>query len=155
WTQDDYYGMAAFFARLGQKGSSEFGVYGQEQVVFVRKDGEVRHPRSGQVVAPRPLDGAPADDPADRRRALARWLGSRDNRLFARNSATRLGGSLLGRGIVEPIDDRGVTTPATNPELLDALAAELVESGYDARRLIRTILRSRVFQLSSRGPAGD
>jgi len=150
WSQDDYYGMAAYFGRLGVKGSSEFGVYGEEQVVFVKKDGEVRHPKKGKTVAPKPLDADPADDDVDRRRALARWLTSKDNRLFARNLANRFWGYMFGRGIVEPVDDLRVTNPPSNPELLDALADELVKGGFRQKHIIRTILRSSVFELSSR-----
>ena len=149
WTQDDYWGLAAYFARLGIKSSSEFGVYGREQVVYVKKSGEVQFPGTGKLIEPKPLGAAPEDDPIDRRRALARWLTSKDNRLFARNLANRFWGYLMGRGIVEPIDDLRVTNPPSNPELLDALADEVVRSGFDQKALIGAILRSRVFQLSS------
>jgi hypothetical protein len=154
WSQDDYYGLAAYFSRLGVKSSGEFGVYGEENVVYVKADGEVRHPKTGKVLSPKPLDAPAADDPIDRRRALARWLVSRENRLFARNISNRIWGYLMGRGIVEPIDDLRVTNPPTNPDLLDGLADELARSGFDQKHLIRTILRSRVFQLSSRPPPG-
>jgi hypothetical protein len=156
WSQDDYYGLAAYFSRLGVKSSGEFGVYGDENVVYVKTDGEVRHPKTGKVLAPKPLDAAAADDPIDRRRALARWLVGKENRLFARNISNRLWGYVMGRGIVEPIDDLRVTNPPTNPELLDGLADELVRSGFDQKQVLRTILRSRVFQLSSRThPGGE
>ncbi len=150
WTQEDYYGMAAFFARLGVKRSSEFGVYGREEIVHVKSSGDVRHPKTGKVVPPTPLDAEPVDDAADRRRALAGWLTSPDNRLFARNLANRLWGYVMGRGIVEPIDDMRVTNPPTMPRLLEALADELIGSGFDQKQLLRTIMRSRIFQLSSR-----
>ena len=150
WSQTDYWGLAAYFARLGIKSSSEFGVYGREQVVYVKPSGEVKHPRTKKVVPPRPLDAPAADDPVDRRRALARWLTSKDNQLFAKNIANRVWSYLMGRGIVEPVDDLRVTNPPSNPALLDALATVLIESGYDQKQLIRTILRSRVFELSAR-----
>ena len=157
WTQEDYWGLAAYFSRLGIKSSSEFGVYGREQVVYVKPSGEVRHPKTRKVVPPRPLGAGDteskpgaADASGDRRRALASWLTSKDNRLFSRNLANRFWGYVFGIGIVEPIDDLRVTNPPTNPELLDALADALVEGRFDQKALLRTIFRSRVFQLSSR-----
>ncbi|MBI4585306.1 MAG: DUF1549 domain-containing protein [Planctomycetes bacterium] len=149
WTQDDYFGMAAYFARLGLKGSSEFGLYGDERVVFVKKGGEVSHPKTGKALVPKPLEAAPADDPADRRRALARWLAAKDNQLFARNFANRFWGYLMGRGLVEPVDDVRVTNPPSNPELLEALAGEFSRGGFNQKELMRTILRSCAYQLSS------
>src|SRR5262249_61438636 len=71
WSQDDYYSLAAYFARVGLKGSDEFGIFGGEQVVRVNPTGEVTHPRKGVTMKPAPLDGPPTDDPTDRRRALA------------------------------------------------------------------------------------
>lgn len=149
WTQDDYWGLAAYFARVGVKQSSEFGVYGREQVVYVRDGGEVRQPRTGRVVPPTPLGAPPSDDPIDRRRALARWLTSPRNELFARNMANRLWSGIFGRGLVEPIDDLRVTNPPSNPELLDALAAELVRVRFDQKAFLQTLLRSRLFSLAS------
>jgi hypothetical protein len=148
WSQQDYYGMAAFFARVGLKRSDDFGIFGQEQIVLLRPGGEVTHPKTGKVVPPRPLDGQELDDPVDRRRALAEWLTSKGNLLFARNIANRFWGYVMGRGIVDPIDDMRVTNPASNPELLDALAKDLVAHGFDQKHLLRTILNSRVYQLS-------
>jgi hypothetical protein len=147
--QDDYYGLAAYFARVRTKNSDEFGLFGGERVVFVTKAGEVRQPRSGKVMPPTPLNGSPADDPVDRRRALAHWLTSPANPWLARNVVNRYWGYLLGKGLVNPIDDMRVTNPPTNPELLDALAKEFVAGGYDLKRLLRLILNSRVYQLSA------
>ena len=149
WSQDDYHQMAAFFARVDLKGSEEFGIFGGEQVVWVRPSGEVNNPRSGKQMAPTPLDGKPSDDPVDRRRALAQWLTGPDNLLFARSIVNRYWGYLMGRGIVEPIDDMRVSNPPSNPELLDALARDFIKHRYDLKHLIRTIVTSRVYQLSS------
>ncbi|HLU50283.1 MAG TPA: DUF1549 and DUF1553 domain-containing protein [Planctomycetota bacterium] len=149
WSQEDYWGLAAYFARVGVKSSSEFGVYGREQVVFVRNGGDVRHPKNGRVLPPKPLGAEPADDDIDRRRALASWLTSDDNRHFARYFANRLWAQVMGRGIVEPIDDIRITNPPSNPELLEALADELVRVEFDQKAFLRTILKSRVFALSS------
>jgi hypothetical protein len=154
-SQNDYYGFAAFFARVGNKTSQEFGVFGNEIVVVVRADGEVGNPRTGQVMKPTPLYGQPAaGDAFDRRQALADWLTAPDNRLFARNVVNRYAAALLGRGLVEPDDDMRATNPPSNPELLDALADDFVKSGFDVKHLLKTIMTSRLYQLDSR-PAHD
>jgi len=149
WTQDDYWQMAAFFARVGLKGSQEFGIFGGEQVVRLNPSGEVSNPRTGKLMKPRPLDGEFSDDPIDRRRVLATWMIAKDNPLFARNIANRYWGYLMGRGIVDPVDDMRVTNPPSNPELLDALAKELVSNGFDVKKLLRQIMVSETYQLSS------
>jgi hypothetical protein len=159
WTQDDYYGLAAYFARVGQKYGNEYGpvtgIYGGDLEILVAPAGEVRHPRNGKVMAPTPLGaGQPADDAADRRRALARWLTDPKNPMLARNMVNRHWAHFLGRGLVEPVDDLRDTNPATNPELLDALAQDLIDHRYDLRHLLRTIMNSRTYQLSSRPVAG-
>lgn len=158
WSQEDYYGLTAFFTRLGTKNSQEFGLFGQETVVYVRPAGEARHPRKGVVVPPRPLDGDRQrawDDPLDRRNRLAEWLTAPDNRLFARNLANRIWGYTMGRGLVEPLDDMRATNPPTNPALLDALADELVRSGYNLKHLLRVIFSSRAYQLSAQVTPGN
>ncbi len=147
--QDDYYAFASFFARVGTKGSQEFGLFGGEQVVIVRSGGEVNHPKTGAVMKPTPLEGSEVDNPLDRRIALAEWLTSPTNAYFSRSIANRYVFYLLGRGLVEPVDDMRATNPATNPELLNALAKEFVDSGFNAKRLLRAILVSRLYQLDS------
>jgi hypothetical protein len=149
WSQDDYYGMAAFFVRLGTKGSQEFGLFGKEQVVYLKNTGEQTHPRKGGVVPPHPLDGETMNDPIDRRVKLAEWLTSAENPFFARNLVNRFWGYFMGRGLVEPLDDMRATNPASNPELLDALAQDFIKGKYDLRHLFRTIMNSRAYQLSA------
>jgi hypothetical protein len=148
WSQADYYGMVAFFSRLGQKTPTGLA---QEPVVYTRRDGETRHPRTGEVVAPRPLDGpvmpaAPGEDP---RLGLARWMTSPGNAFFARAAANRMWAHFFGRGIVEPLDDMRATNPPSHPELLEELARDFEASGYDLKHLIRAICRSHTYQLSS------
>jgi hypothetical protein len=155
WSQDDYAGMTAFFARLGTKTSQEFGLFGGEKIVYLRPTGEVSHPRKGGVVKPRPLDGPVMEDPFDRRRKLAEWLTAKNNPFFARNMVNRFWAYTMGRGLVEPIDDMRETNPPSIPELLDALAEDFVKSGYDLKKLLRTIFRSRAYQLSSTAAAGN
>jgi Protein of unknown function (DUF1549)/Protein of unknown function (DUF1553)/Bacterial Ig-like domain (group 2) len=154
YSQDDYYGMAAFFARTGTKNSEEFGLFGREQAVIVRDSGDVRHPRTNAVLSPKPLEGTVAEHPLDRRIGLADWLTAKDNPLFARSIANRYVGFLLGRGLVEPVDDMRSTNPASNPPLLDALAKHFVDSNYDLKQLVRVIMTSRLYQLDSQ-PTGS
>jgi hypothetical protein len=149
WSQDDYYGMSAFFIRLGTKNSQEFGIFGREKVVYLKSSGEQTHPRKGGVVKSRPLDGAEMNDPIDRRVKLAEWMTAADNPFFARNIVNRFWGYCMGRGLVEPLDDMRATNPASNPELLDALAADFVKHKYDLKHLLRTIMNSRAYQLAS------
>ncbi|MDB5312490.1 MAG: hypothetical protein JWO38_6692 [Gemmataceae bacterium] len=158
WSQDDYYGMTAFFSRLGTKNSQEFGLFGQETVVFLRPAGEATHPRKRVVVKPLPLDGNPAaawEDEFDRRKKLADWLTAPSNRMFSRNVVNRFWGYLMGRGLVEPLDDMRATNPASNPELLDALAADFVKAKFDLKHLLRTIFTSRAYQLDAAQTPGN
>ncbi len=162
WTQADYYQFAAFFARVGIKGSQEFGLFGNEQIVRINDGGEVYHPKTSAKMRPTPLgvqlvslpgktDAPPADPDAngDRRRALADWLTAPTNRLFARNIANRYWGYMFGKGLVNPIDDMRVTNPPTNPQLLDFLADELTRSHYDLKHLLTIICNSQAYQRSS------
>jgi hypothetical protein len=149
--QEDYYSFAAFFARVTNKPSQEFGIFGRETVIMVRADGEVSHPKTGKRLPPTPLGGKPsAEMPTDRRVALAKWLTATDNAYFARNVANRYFAYLMGRGLVEPIDDMRATNPPSNPALLDALAQDLVKNNYNVKQLLRTIMNSRLYQLESR-----
>ena len=146
WGQDDFYGMAAFFARLQRKQAG-----GAEQRFFVADKGDVTHPLTKAVIAPRVLLGEPlaiaaGDDPRER---LAEWLASPANPFFARAAANRLWAHLMGRGLVEPIDDMRETNPATNERLLAELAREFTERRFDLRHLLRTIATSRTYALSS------
>jgi hypothetical protein len=147
--QEDYYSFAAFFSRVGTKNSEEFGLFGREAVVMVRSSGDVRHPKSGQVLPPRALEGDVLDHELDRRIPLAAWLTSPENGDFARSTANRYVAYLLGRGLVEPVDDMRATNPPTNPELLEALADHFVQSGFDLKQLIRAIMVSRLYQIES------
>ncbi len=147
--QDDYYSLAAYFARVRTKRSDEFGLFGGDQVIFVAQNGEVYQPRTGKKMEPRPLGEKPSDDHVDRRRALAKWLTTQNPRWLARNVVNRYWGYLLGKGLVNPIDDLRETNPPSNPELLDALADAFIASGFDLKALLRQILTSRVYQLSA------
>jgi hypothetical protein len=153
YSQADYYGFAAFFSRVAVKGSSEFGNFGGESVVWVRPSGEVTHPRTGAVMKPTPLDGEPVDDPLDRRVALAKWLTSPENEGFARNVVNRLMAHYLGRGLVDPVDDMRATNPPSNPALMTALVADFRDSRFNVKHLMRRIMHSRLYQLDSQPTA--
>src|SRR5438093_8925741 len=131
WTQDDYHGLAAVFARVGR---------GRE--ITLKTAGEVRHPRTGKPAAPRIPRGPPLPKDGDPRGELARWLIAKDNPFFARAAVNRLWKALMGRGLVEPVDDHRATNPPSHPELLDALAADFVEHGFDLRHTLRLIVLS-------------
>ncbi len=148
WTQDDYYGFAAFFSRIKRKP----GTMPEDEVVYGADSGEVRQPRTGKTMKPKALGGPTFDDTAasDRRRSLAEWLTGPGNPFFAKSLANRVWYHLMGRGIVEPVDDFRDSNPASNDELLDGLTADFVKSGYDLKALVRSILVSRTYQRSSK-----
>ena len=157
WTQDDYYDWAGLFARVDYKvlenryrdGLDKHAFEG-EQIVFTAMKGEVKNPRLGKDAAPRFLGRAqPVNEGQDRLEELAAWLTSPENKLFARVQANRIWYHLMGRGIVDPIDDFRATNLPSHPELLDELSADFVKSGYDLKHLIRVIMNSRAYQASS------
>ncbi|MDX1931425.1 MAG: DUF1553 domain-containing protein [Capsulimonadales bacterium] len=147
WKQDQYYRLAAFFARVRTKD----GANPDEKVIHTAGTGDVTHPRTKQAVTPAALDATPlpATFAGDRRRALADWLTGPDNPFFARILVNRIWKHFMGQGLAEPVDDLRVTNPPTNPELLDYLAKDFVRNGYDVRRLIRTIMVSDAYQRSA------
>jgi hypothetical protein len=145
WSQTDYYGMQAFFTPVSIKSTP------RGDILQASGDPQTKHPRTGETVFAHALGAPlPKTSPGDRRLLLAQWLTAPENPWFARNLANRLWAHFLGRGLVEPVDDVRATNPPTNPELLDALARHLVENKFDVRQLIKTIVASRVYQLSSR-----
>ncbi len=155
WSQDDYWGLAAFFGRVGRKNMQVPGGAGNQQanrqVIFNRPNGNVQNKRTGANASIQPLDGKPMEVAADEdpRQKLVDWMAHKDNPFFARAVANRYWSHFFGRGIVDPIDDMRVTNPPTNPELLDALAKELVDSKFSLKHLVKVIVKSRSYQLSS------
>lgn len=149
YSQDDYFSFAAFFARVGTKNSQEFGLFGRERIIVLQSSGEVRHPKTGKNLPPTPLDAEAVDHPLDRRIALADWLTAADNKDFSRAVVNRYLDYLLGRGLVEPVDDMRATNPPTNVALLERLSEHLVEQKFDLKQLIRVIVSSRIYQLDS------
>ena len=161
WTQDNYYTLSAYFAQVTRTADPKFagqtlggtaveGARPLVEVVADGKAGEFKNERTGEAVAPKFPYAVNADvPPADARRVqLAKWVTSANNPYFARSYANRLWAYLLGVGIIEPIDDIRAGNPATNPALLDRLTAEFVKSGFDTRATIKTICKSRTYQLA-------
>ena len=145
WTMDDYYSFAAFFAQIGRKQGEDY----RETIVFNSGGGEVNHLVGNRPMKPKFL-GGPEPDLAgkDRRAALAKWLTSTDNPLFAPSISNRVWAHFFGRGIVEPVDDIRVSNPPSNPALFKALGDKLVEYNYDFKRLVRDICNSQTYQRS-------
>lgn len=146
WTQGQYYGLAAFWGRVGIKQGSKDG----EQIVHDLEAGEVLHPKDGHVVAPLfPYEHAgKIRDGVARRERLAEWMTAPENPFFARSIANRIWSYFLGKGIIDPVDDIRSGNPPSNPELLDALEKDLIAHRFDLRYLMRTIARSTTYQLS-------
>lgn len=147
WTQDNYYGLGAFFNRLQRKNSPRPG----EMFVWTASTGEVTQPRTGEVMKPwLPRVGSiepKADE--DRRPAFVNWLVDAKNPFFAKIEANRIWSQMFSRGIVDPIDDFRDSNPPSNEPLLEALAKDFVESGFDRKHLMRTILNSKTYHASS------
>jgi hypothetical protein len=147
WSQEDYFGLAGFFARLGRKGLGEPPPYYASRT---RTSGEI-NPRTGKPIEPKILDGPELKVPPDQdpRHLLVDWMARPDNPFFAGALVNRLWGHLLGRGLVDPVDDMRETNPPSNPELLDALAQDFIKHKLDVKHVLRTICNSRTYQLSA------
>jgi hypothetical protein len=148
WAQRDYYSLAAFFSQIGRKLSST----PEEEVIFHKRGvAQAENKKTRQQVRPAGLGGESLEIPPDEdpRLRLAEWMRDKTNPFFAKALVNRYWKHFFRRGLVDPEDDMRDTNPPTNPELLDALAAKFVESGYDLKALIRTITQSTTYQLSS------
>ena len=156
WTQDQFWGLAAFFARRTQTTGKvifedpeghekQFGETGDTSLAFIK----AIHPRTKQEVRPTFSDGTvlPQKKTIDLRMELAKWMTSHP--YFAEAAVNRVWGYFFGRGIVDPVDDFRLTNPPTHPILLQALAQDFREHGHDLKRLIRFIVESRTYQSSS------
>ena len=152
WSQRDFYQFAAFFAETKRKGTGiSPPISAGTEFIYHAPGGSVRHPVSSEVMKPTPLAATPLNIPTgtDPRETLAEWLLTPENPFFARAMANRVWGQFLGRGIVHPVDDFRATNPPVNPELLDALAVDFAGHGFDLKHLMRRIMNSRLYQLSS------
>jgi hypothetical protein len=148
WTQDNYYGIAAAFVRVGRKNSAD----AEEEVIFSQAGGEVTQPRTNKQMKVHLLLKGDVDVPADqdRRVVFAQWLTAPENPFFAKSVSNRIWGHLLGRGIVDPIDDFRDSNPPSNARLLDELSRQFAANNFSQKWVIRTICNSRTYQLSSR-----
>lgn len=154
WSQDDYFGLAGFFTGISRK-----TIPNQGEVLLSRGGTDLKHPRTGVVIAARAL-GAPSADfkqTSDRRVALANWMTAPDNHFFAPAIVNRMWAHYFGRGLVEQVDDLRDTNPPTNAPLFDALTQHMKDVKYDLKAFTRTLLNSRAYQLSSEpfGSNGD
>lgn len=160
WSQQDYYGMAAFFSRIEYKkppplakGEKKPKDAPKPLTHIYHNDGiaKSQNPRTKLDVKPTALAAAPMNLPADvdPRVKLADWVTSKDNPYFAKALVNRYWKHFLGRGLTEPEDDLRITNPPTNPELLDGLAKHFVDSNYDLKKLVRAICVSTTYQLSA------
>jgi hypothetical protein len=148
WTQDNYYGIAAAFVRVGRKNS----VDADEEVIFSQAGGEVTQPRTNKQMKVHLLLKGDVDVPADqdRRVVFAQWLTAPENPFFAKSVVNRIWGHLFGRGVVEPVDDFRDSNPPSNAKLLDELSHQFAANNFSQKWAIRTICNSRTYQLSSR-----
>ena len=146
WTQDNYYGMAAFFNRVQRTNTKRTN----EMFIYVSQSGEVTQPRTQQKMKPWVPGQGDIENPNafDRRLDFASWLTKPDNPFFAKIEVNRIWSQVFGRGIVEPADDFRDTNPPSNAMLLDQLAKDFVENGYDRKAILATILKSRTYQTS-------
>jgi hypothetical protein len=161
WTQDQYYHLAAYFAQVqrtedpkfkGKKvgGTDVEGAKPLVEDIADAKSGEVKHERTGKVAPPQfpysyshmPVGGG------TRREQVAKWITSPDNPYFAKSYVNRLWSYLLGVGLIEPVDDIRAGNPPSNPKLLDRLTQDFIDSGFNTRHIVRTICKSRVYQLA-------
>ena len=148
WSQEEYYGLAAFFTGVKKKDTREQGQFGGSQSIRVEASGGLAHPLTGAMVGPRMLGETPLElsSDVDARPELAHWITDPANPYFAKNIVNRYWGILFGRGLVHPVDDLRATNPAVYPAVLDALAADFVAHQYDLKHLLRTICQSNVYQ---------
>ncbi|NBR05923.1 MAG: DUF1549 domain-containing protein [Planctomycetes bacterium] len=146
WTMDDYYGFAAFFTQIGRKRTDD----PRELVVFNSGTGEINHPVGGRRMAPKYLGGEVPDVTGkDRRALMAEWLASPKNPYFATNLANMVWTHFFGLGIINEVDDVRVSNPPSNSELLQELGKKFTEYNYDFKRLVKDIVLSNTYQLST------
>jgi len=153
WTQDDYYGFTSFFGGMRVEATGE----PLAQEVKIVQENSVKHLRTGETPKLKYLGGSVVDpgDREDVRELLVDWMLDVENPRFNRMAANWIWAHLIGRGLVEPVDDLRETNPPTHPALLDELARHFSENGFDLRALIRTICQSETYQRTSTPLAGN
>jgi len=150
WKQRDFWGYAAFFARLRQPDMAGNALRGRARIID-RDEGDVKLPNTEEIVLPQyPSGNSPAkNELGTRREQLAIWMASRSNPYLARAGVNRAWWHLFGRGLVEPVDDLGRHNAPSHPELLDELTAYFIETGFDLRELYRTLVNTAAYQRTS------
>ena len=158
WTQDDYYQWANVFSQIDyelgenkRKDKLDKNEFAGEQVVLVKQQPNIKNPSTGEEATPKFLGGdeLTTTQQQDRLASLARWLTSPQNDMFVKSQVNFVWYHLMGQGLVDPVDDFRVTNPASNEPLLEALRDHLVESNFDLRHLVRTIMLSRTYRAAS------
>jgi hypothetical protein len=155
WKRTEYWGMAAFFAKVDDGAPKKLAKGGTPNVVEAATVQAKRLPDSALKTSPKFLEGdAPRLDGKEPfRPVLARWLTSADNPYFARAMVNRLWAQFFGRGLVHPVDNLMKDNPPSHPELFDALAGQFVRTGFDVKDLVRALCNSQTYQRAS-APAG-
>jgi len=161
WTQNQYYELSAYFTQVARKedpkfkgrkteGSAVRGPLPLVEIIEDKKDGEIKNERTGEYAVARfPFVHSTVPNVEEpRRQQLAKWITSKNNPYFAKSYVNRMWSYLLGVGIIEPVDDIRAGNPPTNPQLLDKLTDEFVESDFNVQELIKTICKSRTYQHS-------
>ncbi len=148
WSQHDYYSFAAFFSQIGRKPTA---VANEDLIFHKRGIAQIENKKTREPVRPAALGQPALDIPPDEdpRLRLADWMSEPSNPFFAKALVNRYWKHFFKRGLIEPEDDIRESNPASNPELLDALAGHFVRSGFDLKELARTLVQSRAYQLSS------
>ncbi|MBX9679565.1 MAG: DUF1549 and DUF1553 domain-containing protein [Gemmataceae bacterium] len=152
WSQGDYWSMTAFFSRTEVKVGGKKGKNVEASRVY-HKPGDARatHPRTKESLKPAGLGGNALEvsREEDARHKLVDWMASPENPYFAKTLVNRYWKHFFGRALVEPEDDLRLTNPPTNPALLDALAKHFIDSGYDLKNLVKTIVGSQSYRLAA------
>lgn len=150
WTQEDFWSYAAFFANLQREGGADNGIFAAIREFLGNR--KLQIPGTEEFVGPRFLGATePAEvESGSPRVVLADWMASDENTLFAEVAVNRMWAHFFGTGLVDPVDDFGEANPPSHPELLDYLAQEFVAHDYDLKFLMRAIMSTRAYQLSSR-----
>lgn len=156
WLQDEYYQWSSLFSAVDyevvenkRRDDLDKHEFVGEQIVKIKDEYDViKNARTGEPAEPKFLGSMDAIE-GDRLIRLSEWLTSSENRMFATAQTNRIWYHVMGRGLVEPIDDLRATNPATHPELLERLTDEFVEHNFSLKHLVKTIVRSRTYQLSS------
>lgn len=154
WKRDEFWSMAAFFAGIQRQGRGDIVAPGREN----SDKREIAIPNTNRVAKAKFLDGKNPvwKEGASARETLAEWITQKDNPYFARATVNRLWAYFFGQGLIEPVDEiAGGDNPSQFPEVLNELSKAFVESKFDLKFLIKSIVLTRAYQLSSKGTQAD